>query len=131
MSTKKTKNVSTVVKESSDSDKYKVALKLVNKILVNIGKEEIDDLIKFSGIDREDIIKEVNKKSLMEMEGELVELFTKKKLGLYRKTDGIVLNCLRGLMKEIGYQLVKEQKGKMVIIDGKSYEKTCMIYSIQ
>ncbi|QKF94781.1 hypothetical protein QKU48_gp1323 [Fadolivirus algeromassiliense] len=120
-----------VPKAAPDSNKYKIALKLVNLILVNIGKEEVDDLTKFKDIDREDIIKDVNKKSLQDMESELFPLFNKKKVGYYRKTDGLVLNCLRGMMKDIGFEMHKVQKGKMVIFDGKSYEKTCMIYCIR
>ena len=127
----KNKTVKVVEKEPLDSPKYKLALKFVNKILVNIGKDEVDDLTKFVNIDREDIIKEVNRKSLEEMEGELLKLFDKKKLGLYRRTDTIALNCLRGMMKEIGYKLIKEQKDITSTIDGQNYRKTHMIYHIK
>ncbi|ARF09926.1 hypothetical protein Indivirus_5_49 [Indivirus ILV1] len=122
-----------VVKNKVDKDdnKYKVALKLINKILVNIGKDEINDLTDFKDIDREDIIKDVNKEALTGMEKELFPLFNKDKVGYYRKTNAIVLNCLRGMMKEIGFSLVKVQKGKMIQINGKSYEKSCMIYHIE
>ena len=138
MSTKKvskivnnTLNNSEIVKATSNSDKYKIVLKLINQILVNIGKNEIDDLVKFVDIDREDIIKDINKESLIGMENELFPLFNKNKVGYYRKTDAMVLNCLRGMMKEIGFALIKIQKGKMITINGKSYEKTCMIYHIE
>ncbi|ARF12339.1 hypothetical protein Klosneuvirus_5_9 [Klosneuvirus KNV1] len=40
-------NVNTIDK---DSEKYIVILKLINKILTNINKEHIDDLLKFSYI---------------------------------------------------------------------------------
>lgn len=119
------------LKADRNSEKYKVALKLVNLILVNIGNTEIKDLTEFVNVDREDIIKDINKQSLIGMEGELFPLFNKKDSGYYRKTGGFVLNCLRGLMKEIGYKLIKKQKGVMEQIDGKSYERTHMIYSIQ
>ena len=119
------------VKLEKDSDKYKVALKLINKILKNMGKEEVDDITKFNDIDREDIIKEVNKKALDAMNNELFKYFNKKDCGYYRKTDAIVLNCLRGMMKEAGYELVKKQKGVCKEIDGKKYERTHMIYSIK
>ena len=84
-------------REDKDSNKYKIALQLINKILVNIGKEEIDDLTKFVNIDRDDIIKEVNKTSLEEMDKEIFVLFNKKKCGYYRKTNTLVLNSLRGI----------------------------------
>lgn len=119
------------LKHDKTSEKYQLLLKFVNKILCNINKDEIDDLTKFTNIDREDIIKDINKTVLDDMADELFQHFNKKKVGYYRKTDAIVLNCLRGLVKEIGYELVKSQKGKMVNIDGKSYERTCMIYSVK
>lgn len=119
------------LKVNKESIRYKVALKYVNKILANIGKEEIDDLTKFVNIDRDDIIKSVNKDALIGMEKELFPLFNKHNVGYYRKTNTMALNCLRGIMKEIGFELAKAQKGKMVVIDGKSYEKTCMVYCIK
>ncbi|ARF11542.1 hypothetical protein Klosneuvirus_1_399 [Klosneuvirus KNV1] len=118
-------------KISKDDDKYKLALKFVNVILKNIGKEEIDDLIKFKDIDREDIIKDVNKTSLDEMAKELFNHFDKKKCGYYRKTEAIVLNCMRGMMKEVGYEMTYEQRDINGKIDGKTFRKTCMFYSIK
>lgn len=117
-------------KIDKDSDKYKVALKFVNVILSNLGKDSIDDLTKFKDVDREDIIKDVNKTSLDDMESELFSHFNKKKCGYYRKTDAIVLNCLRGVMKEIGYELTYEQRDINGTINGKTFRKTCMFYSI-
>lgn len=120
-----------VNKADKDSEKYKVALKLINKILVNLGNPEVDDLTKFINIDREDIIKEVNQKSLTDMEDELFPLFNKKNSGYYRKTDALVLNCLRGFMKEIGYDMVKKKKEKSETINGKSYKRSHYLYSIK
>lgn len=120
------------VKESKESDKYKIALKLINKILVNIGKEQIDDLTKFVNIDREDIIKDVNKTDFEQLEVELFDHFDKVKCGWYRRktTKNYILTFMRYMCDNLGYKLIKSQKGKMVTIDGKNYEKTCMIYSI-
>ena len=117
-------------KVSKDSDKYKVLLKLINKILSNIGKDEIDDLTDFKDIDREDIIKDVNKTSLEDMEKELFAHFDKKKCGYYRKTDSIVLNCLRGMIKEINYSMTKKQKDKSEFIGDKSFRRTHIFYTI-
>ncbi len=125
------KSKETVTKIDKTSDKYKVALKLVNKILKNIGKDEIDDLTKFVDIDREDIIKEVNKKALDDMEKEIFALYDKKKCGYYRKTDALVLNCLRGMMKEAGFEFNYEQKDRHEEINGKSFRKTFLLYAIK
>ena len=113
-----------------NSDKYKIALKFVNAILVNIGKSEIDELIKFNNIIREDIIKDINKETLNAMESDIFALFDKKKCNYYRKTDAIVLNCLRGMMKELGYKLFKKKKEISEYVNGKSLKRSRMIYSI-
>jgi hypothetical protein len=119
------------VKATNDSDKYKIVLKLVNKILINIGKEEVDDLTKFVDIDREDIIKEVNKNALVGMEGELFPLFNKNKVGYYRTAgNSYVLNCLRGLLKDIGYEMNYKQKDKSEIMNGKSFRRKHFFYFI-
>ena len=115
---------------NKNTDKYKVALKFVNNILVNLEKDVIDDLTKFKDIDREDIIKDVNKKSLMDMEKELFAHFDKKKCGYYRKTDAIVLNCLRGIIKEAGFKLSFEQKDRHEVIGDKSYKRSHSLYYI-
>ena len=120
------------VKATPDSDQYKIALKLVNLILVNIGNTEIEVLTDFVNVDREDIIKDVNKVSLIGMENELFPLFNKKDSGYYRKTgNAFVLNCLRGLMKEMGYELFFEQKDVHNQINDKRFRKTCSYYSIK
>lgn len=114
-----------------DSDKYKVTLKLLNKILVNIGKEEIDDITKFKDIDREDIIKDVNVKSLCEMEKELfTEHYNKKKCGFYRATDLRALNCLRSIIKNAGFTFSSTKREKCEKINGKSYKRSHYFYSI-
>lgn len=118
-------------KITKDSDKYKVLLKLLNKILKNIGKNEINDITKFINIDRDDIIKDVNKKALDDMQKELFKLYNKKNCGYYRKSDTIVLNCLRGIIKEAGYEFDYIQKEDYKIIDDKKYRKTFLLYSIK
>lgn len=115
-------------KEDKDSEKYKIALKFINVILVNIGKEEVDDLVKFCGIDREDIIKEVNKKSFEEMEDELFKHFDKVKCGWYRRkvTKNYILTFLRCMCDILGlsfsYTEHKKQINKTVT--------SIMLYSI-
>ena len=120
-----------IYKENKDSDKYQMALKLINKILINIGKEEVDDLTKFINVDRDDIVKEDNKTTLESMEEEIFALYDKKKCGYYRKTDGIVVNCLRGMMKEIGYQFTYIQKEKSESVNNKSFRRKHVFYSIK
>lgn len=111
-------------------EKTKVALKFINVILANLGKPAINSLTEFTDVDREDIIKEVNKKSFDDMQDELFSCFDKKKCGYYRKTDAQVLNCLRSMMKDLGYEMTYDQKDRYEVIDGKSYKRSHSFYSI-
>jgi len=116
-------------KEDKNSDKYKVSLKLVNKILVNIGKEEIDELTKFVDIDREDIIKEVNMKTLTEMEGELFQHFDKYRFGWYRrgKIKTYPLTFLRYLCTDLGFKMIFRESR----VQKNTIMKARLLYSIQ
>lgn len=107
--------------------KYKLTLKFLNKILENNNKELITNIFDFKNIDRLDIIKEENKKLLEDMSKDLFKEFDKKKVGYYRKTDNIVLNVLRGLIKDLGYELIRKQTGRTI----KSMHRTHYLYSIQ
>jgi hypothetical protein len=101
---KKVDNVVNVVDKTTD--KYKVALKFINKLLKNIDKKEITDLTEFVDIDRLDIIKEENKIILEEMKGELFKEFDKHKCRYYyKKGDNYMLNIIRGLCKELKLSL--------------------------
>lgn len=120
-----------IEKVTTDSEKYKIALKFINILLNNLNMTQINSLTEFKDVDREDIIKEVNKKSFDDMASEIFNHYNKKKCGYYRKTDALVLNCLRGMMKEIGLELVKIQKEKSEEINGKVYRRAHMIYSIK
>lgn len=113
-----------------NTEKYKVALKFVNKILVNIGKEEIDDLTKFKDIDRDDVIEDINKTTLEEMEEEVFKYFDKNGCNYYRKTNGLVVNCLRGMMRQLGLSMTSVKKDITSTINGKKYRKSHMFYSV-
>lgn len=118
-------------KIQKDSEKYKIILKLLNKILKNNGKDEITDITKFADIDRDDIIKDVNRQALKEMEDDIYKLYDKKKCGYYNKSKGTVLNCLRGMMRDSGFEFNYENKEVYKNIDGKRFRKTLFLYSIK
>ncbi len=118
-------------RESKTSVKYMIALDLLNKILTNMGKEEITDLYEFVDIYRDDIMEEVNKMSLSEMENEIFKYYNKDKCGYYRKTKNYIVNCIRSMIKEIGYQFCYIKKDKVSTINGKTYRRTYVIYSIK
>jgi hypothetical protein len=113
------------------TDKYMIALNFVNKILVDMGKGEIDDLTKFIDIDRDDIAKEINTQTLNSMESEIFKLYNKKRCSYYEKTPNLALNCLRGMIKELGLKFTYIRKEKCEVINGRTYKRTHLLYSIK
>jgi len=111
--------------------KYIIALQFLNHILTNNNKLNINDILDFKDITREEIIKQENLNKLNEMENELYKHFSKMNCGYYRKTDNYVINFFRGMLKELGYKAVKTKKDKTVTIEGTNYRKSFMIYHIE
>jgi len=118
-------------KLDKSDEKYKLALKFKNNILVNAQKSEINDILEFKDINRQQIVTQQNLDMLNNIESEIYKLFDKVKCGFYRKSDNYVINCLRGMIKQIGYKIILEQKDKTVNINGESYRKKYMIYHIE
>ena len=127
MNKNNTDNINNVDK---NTDKYKLLLEFINKLLNNIDKDPITDLTDFKDIDRLDIIQKKNKIILDKMTLRLFKVFDKSKTGYCRNTDAIVLNCLRGLCKQTGLILKNKKKDVFDVINGKSYRSTHYTYSI-
>lgn len=110
----------------SDNDenyniKYQLVLSLANKILVNIGKTEIKELSEFNGVIRTDLITDSNLQIINDMEDELYKYFDKIKSGYYFKKDSstnYIVNCLRGITKQIDYKFESKLKDITIKIDG-------------
>lgn len=98
------------VNVDKSTTKYKILLEFVNKLLKNIGKEEINDLTDFKDIDRGDILKAENKLLLISMKNKLFPLYNKQKCGYYSKTKGYTFNVLKGMCKELGLTIEKKRK---------------------
>jgi hypothetical protein len=114
-----------------NSDKYKIALKLINTILTNLNKDNVDDITKFVDIDREDIISELNMKSYEDLKKEIGKHYNKIKCGYYKKNSKtVIISCLRGITKELGYNLTYQQKEIYENIGTKSFRRTHTFYSI-
>jgi hypothetical protein len=111
--------------------KYVIALQFLNHILTNNNKPNIQDILEFKDITRQEILKDENLIRLNEMEPELYKHFDKDKCGYYRKTDNYVINFFRQMLKEIGYKAVMEKKDKTIKINGESYRKTFIYYHIE
>ena len=118
---------------SEDQIKYNLVLKLVNKFLINMNKSEITDLTYFKDIVRQDVITEANYKVVEEMESEILKYFDKAKSGYYQKKrvgNNYTVNFLRGLLRQINYEMVHTEKDISTIVDGFKYRRTHMIYNI-
>ena len=102
--------------------KYKVLLKFINKILVNLHKEPINDLTQFKNIDRLDIIKPENKIILEGMAKEIFMHYDKIKSGYYHKSTNIVHNVVRKLVKEVGLSFSSKKKK----VYYRKYNSTCV-----
>jgi hypothetical protein len=111
--------------------KYVIALQFINHILTNNNKPQIQDILDFKNVTRQEILKQENLDKLNEMENDLYKHFDKMKCGFYRKSDNYVINFFRGMTKQLGYQPIVEKKDKTVQINGESYRQKLMIYHIE
>ena len=111
--------------------KYVIALQFLNHIMTNNNKPQINDILDFKDISREEIIKQENLNALNNMESELYKHFSKIKCGYYRKSNNYVINFFRGMLKEMGYKGQYNEVDKNVNIDGTNYRKKFMIYYIE
>ena len=111
-----------------NNEKYKIALKFINKILESIKKDKIEDLEQFKNIDREDIISDICKQQLTDMEKELFKYFDRKKSSWYKKkfVKNYIITFLKYMCKSIGYKF--EHKKKTIQIN--SINKTHTLYLI-
>jgi hypothetical protein len=111
--------------------KYVIALRFLNHILTNNNKPMIQDILDFKNITRQEILKQENLDKLNEMENEIYKHFDKMKCGYYRKSDNYVINFLRGMIKQLGYKIIREEKDKHVNINGENYRKKFVYYHIE
>ena len=126
----KVKNPTNIIIVDTTSAKYKIFLKFINKILVNIDKDEIDDLTQFKHINRVDIIKSENKIVLDKMAPKIFKHFNKQKCGYYRKTNFMVSNVIRGMCKELNVSFKPTKKDVYERINNKTYKRSGYFYTI-
>jgi hypothetical protein len=129
--------------ESEDEDvkelylnKYRVMLKLLNKILKHIQKDKFIEITKiedFQKIDGRDLrnaeVDEIRKK----MDREIVAFYEKKTIKYDQKTNrGFYTYCvIKYMAKDIGYELKRVgRKGGSKQKDDKIVQTTILFYSI-
>lgn len=128
----KKENQPTKKKCNNTDTKYIIILKLINTILTNIGKPNINKLEDFKMVDREDIIKEANERSLTAMEDEIYKHFDKAECGWYRRkmTKAYILTFLRYACDKIGYKFTYSQKELTTEINNRNLRQTHIFYNI-
>lgn len=134
MSSKKKEEIEQVDETPvEDTKKYGVLLKFVNKLLENIGKDEIGLLTDFKVINRKDILTTENDETLDGMTKELLKHFDKRKSGYYhnKTRKGRVINILKGLCKQVDHKLKATGKEVYIELDnGERARKSATYYSI-
>lgn len=104
-------------------NKYNVLLKLLNRILVNIGRQEINDIIEFKNVDRKDLLKEENNKIIEEMEEEIHKYYCKYNLKYGHKSQikHYILTLIKAMCEDIYFQFksksVKVKKNNKVLVN--------------
>ena len=114
------------------SYKYIMFLKLLNKILIENGTNNIEDIYDFKNITKEQLIKNREANNLFGMEEQLFkkkEGFNKNKCQWYFKhrIDTYIISFIRGACEELGCQLECKYKRKAVDSEIIHY----VIYSIK
>lgn len=112
--------------------KYNIALKVVNKMLDNMGKEQIDDLLDFKMVNRRDIIKPENKLVIENMEKEIFEVFDKKNCKYYKRNEiqTYPITFLRCLLTDVGFKLISGYNEPYLKIDGLNARFKNTLYTI-
>ena len=104
-------NKEVMIKKELDKNSYKytVFLKLLNKILEEAGKPNIDDIYEFKDISRNDILKNDKVNELFGLEKELFGPKSFKKQGFYwyerKKKENYIFTFLRKACEDLGVEL--------------------------
>ena len=98
--------------DSNDQKRYDITLKLFNALLSKIGLYNIDHLLDFKDIKRDDIIKEECYDVIKEFMPNLLKLFSRKELRYYKMdhTENYITILLRSLTRLNGYKFVSRQQ---------------------
>jgi len=116
-----------VIHKNTDTFQYRLLVKLLNGILVNMKMKKIKFANEFKNINRLNIIDPGVKPIFDAMRDDIFKNFNKLKCGFYYlESPSAVLNCIRGMCKTLN-----------IILEWKKYEKransvthTDIIYSI-
>lgn len=114
------------------TDKYKTALKFINKILHYLKKQSIEDLKDFKDIDRELLITPYIRKIFDNMEEEIFNHFDKNKCGWYRRNiiKNYILTLIRSMCQDLRLSFEYKKRDITVYKKNKGYRRTQYTYYI-
>lgn len=113
--------------------KKEVLIKLLNRVLIEMKKDEITDIIAFEKIDREKLLIVDTLKILNDMEEEIFKVFNKYTCRWYRRSAAkqYFLVFIKNACSDIGYKLTSTQRDVSEIVNNKSFRRTHIFYSIK
>lgn len=101
--------------ETKQDRMKRIALEILNKILVEFGHKEINELCEFVEIKRDELIDDKCLKIINDnMKYIFKNGFNKTECNVYQKIKYLQLSILKGMMKQIGYVLNSRNKKKMI-----------------
>lgn len=111
-------------------ERNQIALKLLNKILLRMGKEPIDTVTKFMNIRKEELQKQENILAIEEMEKEIFQYYNKRRCRYYRRSQiqNYMMVFLKHMCEGIGKELQSSQALKYNDDTGK--RESIRLYSI-
>jgi len=115
--------------ETKEEKMKRIALDIINKILILMGLNKVDDLCNFINIRRDELLDEKYAKLLDDNKEYIFNNgFSKYECQFYqKKVRNIHISMLKGMLKQIGYTLCSKNHKKMV----KGEFLTHTTYSIQ
>ena len=120
--------------DNQNEIKYNLILEFVNKILSFNNCPNITNLLDFKDVPRETMISDECLKFTEEMENDVFKYFDKNKSGYVNKKRSIKtypLNFLRGLLRQINYELINRTDERSEKINGRGYRRKWIFYSIK
>ena len=115
--------------ESQEEKMQKIVLEIVNKILIEMGKKEINNLCDFVDV-RRDIMMDTKYKNIFESNSDYIfkNGFSKMECGVYQKIiKNPQISILKGMLKKIGYELCSKHRSSKTNNERETYT----VYHIQ
>jgi hypothetical protein len=106
-----------------------IMLEIINKLLKLMNKNEINDLCQFTDINRDELIKDKYANLINEQKDYIFNCtgFNKYICQVYqKKVTNVHISILKGMLKQIGYELISKNHKKMI----KGVYNTYTSYSI-